>query len=89
MPTDLTLASYLILAALGYAAWYAAACALFPFAHCRACQGGKRRSPGRGRTFRYCRRCHGTGARVRIGRRLYTYLRNEHRHGTRRDPFDA
>ncbi len=73
------------LAALGYAAYYLIACAIFPFGHCRRCRGdGKRRSPSR-RTFRLCRRCEGTGRRVRIGRRVWTYLRNEHDTGTRPD----
>ena len=40
---------------------YLVACWLFPFGHCRRCDGsGKRPSPS-GRTFRLCRRCDGTG----------------------------
>ena len=56
---------------LVFAALYIAACALWPFAACRWCEGGKKRSPG-GRAWRTCGRCGGTGARVRLGRRLWS-----------------
>lgn len=50
---------------------YVGACAVWPFAGCRRCDGtGKRRSPS-GRAWRDCRRCTGTGRRVRTGRRIY------------------
>jgi len=78
-----TIAALASLTALGYAAYYSLACAIFPFGNCRRCHGtGKRRSPS-GRHFRECRRCEGTGRRVRIGRRVFTYLRTEHERGTR------
>jgi hypothetical protein len=54
---------------------YVLACAFWPFAACRRCEGaGKRRSPS-GRAWRYCRHCHGTGARLRTGRRAWNYFR--------------
>jgi hypothetical protein len=53
---------------------YIMACAVWPFASCRKCDGaGRHRSPS-GRAWRYCHRCHGTGARLRTGRRVYNYL---------------
>jgi hypothetical protein len=61
----------LIVVTLGYVV----ACAAWPFAACRRCEGaGKRRSPS-GRSWRYCHRCKGTGARLRAGRRAWNYLR--------------
>jgi len=72
-----------ILAVTGYAAFYLAACAIFPFGNCRRCHGtGQRRSPT-GRSFRLCRRCEATGRRVRIGRRVYDYFRNEYERGSK------
>lgn len=54
--------------------WYVMACAVWPFAACRKCEGaGKFRSPS-GRSWRRCRRCKGSGERVRVGRRLWTWL---------------
>lgn len=82
MPTNATLASYTIVITLGYIAWYLAACAMFPFTHCRRCHGtGKIRSPS-GKAFRLCRRCKHTGRRLRLGRKIYNHLRAEHRDGT-------
>jgi hypothetical protein len=50
---------------------YLAACAWWPFAACRRCDGaGKFRSPS-GKAWRRCRRCKGSGSRVRWGRRVY------------------
>jgi hypothetical protein len=61
----------LIVVTLGYTV----ACAFWPFAACRRCEGaGKRRSPS-GRAWRYCHRCHGTGARLRAGRRAWNHVR--------------
>ncbi|GGM43944.1 hypothetical protein ACFFX1_24165 [Dactylosporangium sucinum] len=72
------------LVAVGYGTHYLAACAIFPFAACRRCDGtGKRRNPLSRRMFRLCPRCDGTGRRVRIGRRIYEHFRREYRNGTR------
>lgn len=65
----------LLVTALGALVLYIGACALWPFAACRRCEGtGKRRSPS-GKAWRPCRRCRGTGRRVRVGRRAYVALR--------------
>jgi hypothetical protein len=75
------------LAALGYAAFYLALCAGYPFGNCRRCKGsGKRHNPFFGGGHRLCNRCAGTGRRVRLGRRVYEYLRSEHASGTAGDP---
>ena len=76
-------ASTLILALIVVTFGYITACAVWPFAACRKCDGaGRHRSPS-GRTWRYCHRCHGTGARLRVGRRIWNYLRNLHKEGHR------
>ena len=66
-----------LLAAVAVMVWtaaYAAACAFWPFANCRRCDGsGKRRSPS-GRAFRTCPRCRGTARRLRTGRRVFNWL---------------
>ena len=56
---------------LVFLAGYVLACLLWPFAACRWCERGKKRSPG-GRAWRVCGHCGGTGARVRLGRRLWS-----------------
>lgn len=62
----------LVLVGLLIVGGYVVACAIWPFAACRHCDGnGKRRSPS-GRAWRLCRRCKGTGARVRLGRKAWT-----------------
>jgi hypothetical protein len=72
------------LALAGYAAYYLAACSLFPFGACRRCKGaGKLRNPLSKRMFRLCPRCEGTGRRVRVGRRIFEYLRREHAKGSK------
>ena len=59
----------LVLAALG--GGYAAVCARWPLARCRACHGsGKSPSPS-GKAFRRCPRCKGSGERLRFGARLF------------------
>jgi hypothetical protein len=59
---------------LGWFGGYVIACAVYPFAACRRCDGdGKIRSPS-GRAWRRCKRCKGSGARVRFGRRVWTAL---------------
>ncbi len=55
---------------LVFAAGYVLACALWPFAACRWCEGGKKRSPT-GRAWRPCGHCKGTGTRIRLGRQLW------------------
>jgi hypothetical protein len=63
-----------VMAGLVGLCWYMGACAWFPFADCRKCEGeGEFRSRS-GRTFRRCRRCKGTGERVRLGRRVWKKL---------------
>jgi len=66
-----------LLAAGAAVAWlggYVIACAVWPFAACRRCEGaGKLKSPT-GRAFRLCRRCKATGRRIRTGRRLFNWL---------------
>lgn len=60
--------------ALVWAAGYFAACAFWPYAACRKCDGsGRHRSPS-GRAFRFCRQCKGGGRRVRTGRRVWIWL---------------
>jgi hypothetical protein len=81
MLRQLPLAAWLTLIAIGYAAYYALACWIYPFGHCRRCGGdGKRRSPS-GRTFRLCRKCKATGRRLRTGRKVYNWLRHMHTDG--------
>ena len=64
----------LALAAIVWAAGYAVACAVWPFANCQRCHGnGKSRSPS-GRAFRRCPRCKGSGRRLRLGRRILNHL---------------
>ena len=82
MHTQLPLTAWLILAAIGYAAYYSLACWLFPFGRCRRCKGaGKLASPS-GRHFRLCRRCKHTGLRLRLGRKAYNWLRHMHHDAT-------
>jgi hypothetical protein len=65
----------LVIGALVWAAGYAVACWIWPFANCPRCKGtGKLRSPT-GKRFRLCRRCDHTGRRLRTGRRVYNFLR--------------
>ncbi|WP_433792135.1 hypothetical protein [Actinoplanes sp. CA-252034] len=80
-----TLVLLATLTAVGYAAFYAVNCAIFPFGRCRRsrCEGGRVYSRANRKVFRECRRCEGTGKRVRIGRRLYEYLRSEQKAGNR------
>lgn len=49
---------------------YLVSCAVWPYAPCRHCGGGKQRAP-KGRVWRDCRWCGGRGRRVRLGRRLF------------------
>lgn len=63
-----------VVAAIVWALGYAAACAMWPYAACRKCEGrGTFRSPS-GKAWRRCRRCKGSGARVRTGRRIWVWL---------------
>lgn len=67
----------LLLLALAALAVYVAACAWWPFAACRRCEGtGKRRSPT-GKAWRPCGRCGGNGRRVRAGRHVYEAFRGD------------
>lgn len=67
----------LLLLALAALAVYVAACAWWPFAACRRCEGtGKRRSPA-GKAWRPCGRCGGTGRRVRGGRHVWDLFRSD------------
>lgn len=69
---QLAATSALILAVFGYVA----ACAVWPFANCRKCDGnGKFRSPT-GRAWRKCKRCKGSGTRIRGGRRAWNRMRD-------------
>jgi hypothetical protein len=70
LPTSgwLLLAGTAVLAGLAYAA----SCWLWPFRHCRRCDGGRIHRDDR-KVFRLCRRCKGTGRRLRLGRRLYNH----------------
>ena len=63
-----------VVGGLGWLGGYGIACAVWPFAACRKCDGGGRfRSPS-GRAWRHCRRCKGSGARVRTGRRIWVWM---------------
>jgi hypothetical protein len=53
---------------------YVIACAIWPFAACRKCDGAGRFLSPSGRAWRHCRRCKGSGSRVRTGRRIATWL---------------
>ena len=67
----------LVLALLVWLAGYSAACALWPFAACRRCDGaGKRRSPS-GRAWRTCPVAGGSGRRLRTGRHALLTLRGK------------
>lgn len=57
-----------------WAAGYVIACAIWPFAACRKCDGRGRFMSPSGRAWRHCRRCKGSGSRVRFGRRVWTWL---------------
>jgi hypothetical protein len=62
-----------LVGAVLWAAGYAVACWVWPFAYCRRCGGtGKRHSPT-GKRFRRCGKCGGTGWRLRRGRRLWNW----------------
>ncbi|MEV6864068.1 hypothetical protein AB0M44_24055 [Streptosporangium subroseum] len=74
-----TLISWLILAALGWLAFYALRCAATPFGPCRHCAGEGKRTPRFGRKRRYCHRCEGTGLRLRTGRRAWNHTRRLYR----------
>lgn len=63
--------------AVGYAACYAVACWLAPFARCGRCRKRDPHSPGKSR--RECRRCNSTGRRLRLGRRLWNWIHHEYR----------
>ena len=65
----------LTLVTLGYLAWYAFACWVWPFTTCRRCSGTGKRPAWIGSGFRFCRRCGGTGHRLRFGRWLHNHLR--------------
>lgn len=72
--TSMEMGAALFFAGLVWAAGYAVACTLWPFAACRKCKGsGRRRSPS-GRAYGRCRRCKGGGERVRTGRRVFVKL---------------
>jgi hypothetical protein len=65
----------MIVGGLLWLAGYVGACAFWPFAACRKCDGaGKFRSPS-GRAWRNCKRCKGSGKRVRRGVRVAEWLR--------------
>jgi hypothetical protein len=82
MLRQLPLTAWVTIAAIGYAAYYALACWIYPFTNCPRCHGtGKRRSPS-GRNFRLCRRCKATGRRLRLGRRVANWIRHIHDDGT-------
>ncbi|MGP3637494.1 hypothetical protein ACTU45_29835 [Streptomyces sp. 24-1644] len=75
------IASSALLAALVY---YAALCAIRPFAPCRKCRG-------LGRTERFgkprmCPRCHNDKLRLRLGRRAFNAWQRTREAGTRPTP---
>lgn len=64
-----------IVSGLLWLAGYLGACAWWPFANCRRCDGaGRFRSPS-GKAWRNCKRCKGSGRRVRFGVRVVEWLR--------------
>lgn len=67
----------LILAGAGllWLACYIVACAIWPYAKCRKCEGKGRHPSPSGKFWRDCRRCKGSGRRIRSGRRMWNYLR--------------
>jgi DnaJ-class molecular chaperone len=80
LPPAITLALLLITITFGYVS----ACIVWPFTHCRRCQGtGKRPSLFGRDTFRLCRRCHATGRQLRTGRKIWNFFHRLHGEGTR------
>ena len=67
-------AGLLAIAGLLWVAGYGLACWYWPYASCKKCEGGKRRSPS-GKAWRACPRCKGSGRRIRTGRRLWIAYR--------------
>lgn len=71
-PPSLIIAGFVGLALLVYVVL----CWLFPFTHCRWCDGGKWHEPfSKKKRWRRCSICRGTNQRLRGGRRLYNFLR--------------
>jgi hypothetical protein len=68
----------LALALLGLG--YLAACAVFPFRKCRACQGLGKHTSGLFGGIRFCRRCDASGLQLRAGRRAWNWLRSRRTH---------
>jgi hypothetical protein len=79
-------AGWLLLVGVGVlaAAVYATSCWLWPFRHCRRCDGLGRIHRDDRAVFRLCRRCHGTGRRLRLGRRAFNHLARRRRDATRK-----
>lgn len=48
---------------------YLLVCRIWPYAVCKRCEGGKKRSPSE-KYWRICGRCEGKGRRIRAGRYL-------------------
>lgn len=72
------------LALLAAALYYAALCALRPFAPCRKCRGlGAVERFGKPRM---CPRCHNDKLRLRLGRRAFNTWQRTHHAGTRPTP---
>jgi hypothetical protein len=61
---------------------YVIACALFPFAACRWCEGSGRKSTSSKKAWRNCRHCKGSGKRLRLGRKIYNHLRRVRKDAT-------
>jgi hypothetical protein len=59
---------------LGIVLGYVFACAWFPFAACRKCQGAGNFRSSSGKAWRRCRRCRGSGERIRLGRKIWNYF---------------
>lgn len=66
---------YLILIAVGWCAYNAFMCWLYPHTRCGGCDAGRKYEDDTKRNWRDHRRCHGTGKRLRFGRWAYNHLR--------------
>lgn len=77
-------AGSLLVFCLFVGAWYAVACAVWPFRACRHCGGTGRLLSPTGRAWRACKHCRGTGSSLRAGRRIYAHLKETRDRTTRR-----
>lgn len=66
-----------------WAAGYVIVCAIWPFAACLFCDGGRKYQNERRKTWRRCGWCKGTGQRRRVGRAVWAYYAGARKRATR------